>query len=65
LVVAVSQSGEMKDLIDVVNHVIAQGLPILGIAIVLVDLAQEKCDTVLPLPAVLRLRCRRRRASGR
>ncbi|MFZ2493937.1 MAG: SIS domain-containing protein [Thermoanaerobaculia bacterium] len=52
LVVAVSQSGETKDLIDVMNHVIATGLPIRRIAIVnnvSSTLGQEKCDTVLPL----------------
>lgn len=52
LVVAVSQSGETKDLIDVMNHVIRTGLPIRRIAIVnnvSSTLGQEKCDTVLPL----------------
>lgn len=52
LVVAVSQSGETKDLIDVMNHVIATGLPIRRVAIVnnvSSTLGQEKCDTVLPL----------------
>lgn len=52
LVVAVSQSGETKDLIDVMNYVIATGLPIRRIAIVnnvSSTLGQEKCDTVLPL----------------
>jgi glucosamine--fructose-6-phosphate aminotransferase (isomerizing) len=52
VVVAVSQSGETKDLIDVMNHVIATGLPIRRIAIVnnvSSTLGQEKCDTVLPL----------------
>ncbi len=52
LVVAISQSGETKDLIDVMNHVIATGLPIRRIAIVnnvSSTLAQEKCDAVLPL----------------
>jgi len=52
LVVAVSQSGETKDLIDVMNHVIATGLPIRRIAIVnnvSSTLGVEKCDTVLPL----------------
>lgn len=52
LVVAVSQSGETKDLIDVMNFVIATGLPIRRVAIVnnvSSTLGQEKCDTVLPL----------------
>lgn len=52
LVVAVSQSGETKDLIDVMNYVIETGLPIRRIAIVnnvSSTLGQEKCDTVLPL----------------
>src|SRR5207302_7873767 len=52
VVVAVSQSGETKDLIDVMNHVIATRLPIRRIAIVnnvSSTLGQEKCDTVLPL----------------
>jgi glucosamine--fructose-6-phosphate aminotransferase (isomerizing) len=52
LIVAVSQSGETKDLIDVMNGVIATGLPIRRIAIVnnvSSTLGQEKCDTVLPL----------------
>jgi len=52
VVVAVSQSGETKDLIDVMNHVIGTGLPIRRIAIVnnvSSTLGQEKCDTVLPL----------------
>lgn len=52
LVIAVSQSGETKDLVDVMNHVIATGLPIRRIAIVnnvSSTLGQEKCDTVLPL----------------
>jgi glucosamine--fructose-6-phosphate aminotransferase (isomerizing) len=52
VVVAVSQSGETKDLIDVMNHVIATGLPIRRIGIVnnvSSTLGQEKCDTVLPL----------------
>jgi glucosamine--fructose-6-phosphate aminotransferase (isomerizing) len=52
VVVAVSQSGETKDLIDVMNHVIATGLPIRRIAIVnnvSSTLGQEKCDSVLPL----------------
>ncbi len=52
LVVAVSQSGETKDLIDVMNLVIQSGLPIRRIAIVnnvSSTLGQEKCDTVLPL----------------
>src|SRR5947207_7632586 len=52
IVVAVSQSGETKDLIDVMNHVIATRLPIGRIAIANTassTLGQEKCDTVLPL----------------
>jgi glutamine---fructose-6-phosphate transaminase (isomerizing) len=52
VVVAVSQSGETKDLIDVMNHVIATRLPIRRIGIVnnvSSTLGQEKCDTVLPL----------------
>lgn len=52
LVVAMSQSGETKDVIDVMNQVIATGLPIRRIAIVnnvSSTLGQEKCDTVLPL----------------
>jgi glutamine---fructose-6-phosphate transaminase (isomerizing) len=52
VVVAVSQSGETKDLIDVMNHVIATELPIRRIAIVnnvSSTLGQEKCETVLPL----------------
>jgi len=47
----VSQSGETKDLIDVMNAVIRSGLPIRRIAIVnnvSSTLGQEKCDTVLP-----------------
>ena len=52
LVVAISQSGETKDLIDVLDLVIRTGLPIRRIAIVnnvSSTLGQEKCDTVLPL----------------
>ncbi|MGA7614996.1 MAG: SIS domain-containing protein [Thermoanaerobaculia bacterium] len=52
LVVAVSQSGETKDLVDVMNLVIRSGLPIRRVAIVnnvSSTLGQEKCDTVLPL----------------
>src|ERR1043165_1681708 len=52
VVVAVSQSGETKDLIDVMNHVIATGLPIRRIGIVnnvSSTLGQEKCEIVLPL----------------
>jgi len=52
VVVAVSQSGETKDLIDVMNHVIATGLPIRRIGIVnnvSSTLGIEKCDSVLPL----------------
>jgi glutamine---fructose-6-phosphate transaminase (isomerizing) len=52
VVVAVSQSGETKDLIDVMNQVIATALPIRRIAIVnnvSSTLGVEKCETVLPL----------------
>ncbi|MEO6323934.1 MAG: SIS domain-containing protein, partial [Thermoanaerobaculia bacterium] len=52
LVVAISQSGETKDLIDVLNLVIRTGLPIRRVAIVnnaSSTLGQEKCDLVLPL----------------
>jgi glucosamine 6-phosphate synthetase-like amidotransferase/phosphosugar isomerase protein len=52
VVVAVSQSGETKDLIDVMNHVINTGLPIRRIGIVnnvSSTLGQEKCEIVLPL----------------
>jgi glutamine---fructose-6-phosphate transaminase (isomerizing) len=52
MVVAVSQSGETKDLIDVMNLVIASGLPIRRVAIVnnvSSTLGQEKADLVLPL----------------
>jgi len=52
LVIAVSQSGETKDLIDVLNDVIASGLDIGRIALVNnvnSTLAQEKSDLVIPL----------------
>jgi glutamine---fructose-6-phosphate transaminase (isomerizing) len=52
LVVAVSQSGETKDLIDVVNDVIASGRKVGRIALVNnvnSTLAQEKSDLVIPL----------------
>lgn len=52
VVVAISQSGETKDLIDVMDQVIETGLPIRRIAIVnnvSSTLAIEKCDAVLPL----------------
>jgi glucosamine 6-phosphate synthetase-like amidotransferase/phosphosugar isomerase protein len=52
LFIAVSQSGETKDLIDVVNDVIATGLPIRRIALVNnvnSTLAQEKSDLAIPL----------------
>src|SRR5262249_53855179 len=52
VVVAVSQSDETKDVIDVMNHVIATRLPIRRIGIVnnvSSTLGQEKCDTMLPL----------------
>ncbi len=52
LVVAISQSGETKDLIDVLDLVIRTGLPIRRVAIVnnvSSTIGQEKCDTVLPL----------------
>ena len=52
VVVAISQSGETKDLVDVMNQVIDTGLPVRRIAIVnnvSSTLGQEKCDLVLPL----------------
>ncbi len=52
LVIAVSQSGETKDLIDVLNDVIATGLSIGRIGLVNnvnSTLAQEKSDLVIPL----------------
>ena len=52
LLIAVSQSGETKDLIDVVNGVIASGLDVVRVGIVNnvnSTLAQEKCNIVLPL----------------
>ena len=52
LFVAVSQSGETKDLIDVLNDVIQSGLKIGRVALVNnvnSTLAQEKCDLVIPL----------------
>ncbi len=52
LVVAVSQSGETKDLIDVLNDVRASGLDIRHVGIVNnlnSTLAQEKSDIVIPL----------------
>ncbi len=52
LVIAVSQSGETKDLIDVLNDVIASGRAIGRIALVNnvnSTLAQEKSDLVIPL----------------
>jgi glucosamine 6-phosphate synthetase-like amidotransferase/phosphosugar isomerase protein len=52
LVVAVSQSGETKDLIDVLNDVIASGKKVGRIALVNnvnSTLAQEKSDLVVPL----------------
>ncbi len=52
LVIAVSQSGETKDLIDVLNDVIASGKTIGRIALVNnvnSTLAQEKSDLVIPL----------------
>ncbi|OIP30908.1 MAG: hypothetical protein AUK47_23790 [Deltaproteobacteria bacterium CG2_30_63_29] len=52
LFIAVSQSGETKDLIDVINDVIATGLPIGRVAVVNnvnSTLAQEKSDLVIPL----------------
>ena len=52
LVVAVSQSGETKDLIDVLNDVIASGCAVGRIALVNnvnSTLAQEKSDLVIPL----------------
>ncbi|MCC7383491.1 MAG: SIS domain-containing protein [Deltaproteobacteria bacterium] len=50
--VSVSQSGETKDLIDVINDVIASGRDVLKIALVNnlnSTLAQEKSDVVIPL----------------
>ncbi len=52
LFVAVSQSGETKDLIDVLNQVIASGRDIRRVALVNnvnSTLAQEKSDVVIPL----------------
>jgi glucosamine--fructose-6-phosphate aminotransferase (isomerizing) len=52
LFVAVSQSGETKDLIDVMNLVIASGLDIRRVSLVNnvnSTLAQEKSDVVIPL----------------
>jgi glutamine---fructose-6-phosphate transaminase (isomerizing) len=52
LVVAVSQSGETKDLIDVLNDVIASGRDVGRIGLVnnvSSTLAQEKCELVIPL----------------
>lgn len=52
LVIAVSQSGETKDLIDVLNDVIASGRNVGRIALVNnvnSTLAQEKSDLVVPL----------------
>lgn len=52
LFVAVSQSGETKDLIDVLNDVVATGLDIRRIGVVNnvnSTLAQEKSDVVIPL----------------
>jgi len=52
VVLAVSQSGETKDLIDVMNDVIASGKTITRVALVNnvnSTLAQEKSDVVIPL----------------
>ncbi len=52
LLVAVSQSGETKDLIDVMNDVIASGRRIARVALVNnlnSTLAQEKAEVVIPL----------------
>ena len=52
LIVSVSQSGETKDLIDILNDVIASGKDIKRIALVNnvnSTLAEEKSDVVLPL----------------
>ncbi len=52
LVIAVSQSGETKDLIDVLNGIIATGLDIGRVALVNnvnSTLAQEKSDLIIPL----------------
>jgi glucosamine 6-phosphate synthetase-like amidotransferase/phosphosugar isomerase protein len=52
VVVAVSQSGETKDLIDVLNDVIRGGRRVTRVGLVNnlnSTLAQEKCDIVIPL----------------
>src|SRR5204863_1997333 len=52
LVVAVSQSGETKDLIDILNDIAASGRRIARVALVNnvnSTLAEEKADLVLPL----------------
>ena len=52
LVIAVSQSGETKDLIDVLNSIIASGLRVGRVALVNnvnSTLAQEKSELVIPL----------------
>jgi glucosamine 6-phosphate synthetase-like amidotransferase/phosphosugar isomerase protein len=52
LMIAVSQSGETKDLIDAMNDIIASGRRIARVAIVnnvSSTLAQEKADLVIPL----------------
>lgn len=52
LIIAVSQSGETKDLIDVLNQVIASGRRVPRVALVNnlnSTLAQEKSDLVIPL----------------
>jgi D-arabinose 5-phosphate isomerase GutQ len=67
LVVAVSQSGETKDLIDVLNDVIASGRDIARIALVNnvnSTLAQEKSDVVIPLRCGPRSPSPRPRASS-
>ncbi|MBK8012898.1 MAG: SIS domain-containing protein [Deltaproteobacteria bacterium] len=52
VVIAVSQSGETKDLIDILNAIEAQGRNVHRLAIVNninSTLAQEKCETTVPL----------------
>src|SRR5690606_24579717 len=52
LFLAISQSGETKDLIDVLNDVAASGRDVRRIALVnnvSSTIGQEKCDLVLPL----------------
>ena len=52
LLVAISQSGETKDLIDVMNDAIASGCAIRRVGLInniSSTLAEEKCDLVIPL----------------